>query len=418
MTRAQAAWVRILFPFGWGTVTKLALAYMLSTLYFYIPVGTLYLQRRHLTYVQINSLWGIIVFTMFVTEIPTGVLADRVGHKRAVNLALGFQFLGEVVYVFARGYPGFVLAAVAGGIGFAFGSGCVEALVYDELRARGRESEITKAVGYIDAAQRLANLAAFPIGGWLVRGLAPAQFTRAIALTACAVGAGLLVSLTIRDCPRAGIPGQPLPHPAALLGDAVRLLRANASFRWLAGVFLVTVPFRDYLGSLYQPHLTRAGVPTLWFGVALAVASALNLLSARFAHALESRLGARAALGLSAAAPGALYIAMAATREPLSAMGTFWLLYGSMGLRRPILAGQLNRYIDNRSRATVLSVLSMVSGVYVALMGLLIGRIADIAVPYALAAMGVIVLAGASLVCARRAAGGEPVERHDNEATS
>ena len=30
-----------LLPFGWGNVTKLAMAYFFATLYFYIPVGTL-----------------------------------------------------------------------------------------------------------------------------------------------------------------------------------------------------------------------------------------------------------------------------------------------------------------------------------------------------------------------------------------
>ena len=50
----------ILLPFDWGNVTKLAIVYFFSTLYFYAPVGTLYLQSRNLNYVQINSLWGII----------------------------------------------------------------------------------------------------------------------------------------------------------------------------------------------------------------------------------------------------------------------------------------------------------------------------------------------------------------------
>ena len=92
--------------------------------------------------------------------------------------------------------------------------------------------------------------------------------------------------------------------------------------------------------------------------------------------------------------------------SPLSAVVSFCVLYGSMGLRRPLLSGQLNRHIDTRSRATVLSMLSMGSGAYVAVMGPVIGWIADVRVPYALAGMGAIVLAGSALLCARGGATG------------
>jgi MFS family permease len=230
--RKAVSWLaRTLFPFGRGNITKLSLVYFFSTLYFYIPVGTLYLQGKGLNYVQINSLWGIIVGTMFLAEIPTGVIADRMGHKRAVNVALGLQVLGEVIYVFSRGYGAFVLAAVMGGMGFAFASGCVEALVYDSLQERTdgvldrQESgrRMTEAMGTIEAAQRLAK---------------------------------------------------------------------------------------------------------------------------------------------------------------------------SMSLRGPILSGRLNVHIASENRATVLSLISMFSGVYVALIGLLFGRIADVSVSYALLVMGLVVLTG------------------------
>ena len=109
--RSQRVFAR-LFPFGWGNITKLSIVYFFSTLYFYAPVATLYLQGRGLNYVQINSLWGIIVGTMFLTEIPTGMLADRLGRKRAITVALALQLLGEVIFVFADSYWPFALASV------------------------------------------------------------------------------------------------------------------------------------------------------------------------------------------------------------------------------------------------------------------------------------------------------------------
>lgn len=383
-------------PFGWGNITKLALAYFFSTLYFYAPVGTLYLRGKELSYVQINSLWGIIVGTMFLTEVPTGILADRLGRKRSINVALALQVLGEVVYIFADSYWPFALAAMIGGLGFAFSSGCVEALAYDSLKTEGREDEMSKAMGFIGAAERLANLLAYAVGGLLVINLTQARFVMAIAVTACAVAVGCLVSFTLREPPveiRQGSGDSSLK----LLVDGVRTLRSNRQFHRLVLLALATIPFSNYLG-LYQPRFVKVGVPPVWLGLARALGAGISILGARYAYRLEALLGTKASLLLVTGLPGILYLVMAVVLHPVFSVLVFCTLYGSMSLKGPIFSGHLNRHIESKNRATVLSLISMFSGLYVALMGLLIGRIGDFSVTYAFAFMGVVVLVGSLLL--------------------
>lgn len=40
------------------------------------------------------SLWGIIMAVMFLAKIPTGVLADRLGRKLAINRATVMSVIG------------------------------------------------------------------------------------------------------------------------------------------------------------------------------------------------------------------------------------------------------------------------------------------------------------------------------------
>jgi MFS family permease len=385
-----------LLPFGWGNVTKLAIAYFFATLYFYAPVGTLYLLGKDLSYVQINSLWGTIVGTMFLTEVPAGILADRLGRKRSINVALALQVLGEVVYVFADGYWPFAVAAAIGGLGFAFGSGSVEALVYDSLKTVQREHEMSKAMGFINSAQRLANLLACAVGGLLVVNLAQERFVLAVAVTACAVAAGLLVSLMLEEPPIETGEGDG-DSPFRLVMDGVRTLRNDRWFRRLVLLALATIPFGNYLSSLYQPRFVDIGVPPIWLGLALALASVLSILGARYAYWLEARLGTHSSLLLVTGLPGLLYLAMAATRRPLFSVLAFCALMGSMSLKDPIFSGHLNRHIESGNRATVLSLISMFSGLYVALIGLLIGCIGDVSLTWAFLFMGAIVLVGSLL---------------------
>jgi MFS family permease len=385
-----------LFPFGWGNVTKLAIAYFFATLYFYIPVGALYLQSKNLNYVQINSLSGIIVGTMFLTEVPAGIVADRLSRKRSINIALGLQVLGEVVYIFANSYWPFALAAAIGGLGFAFGSGSVEALVYDSLKTRGREDEMSKATGFINAAQRLANLLAFAVSGLLVVNLTQERFVLAIVVTACAVAVGWLVSLTLRE-PETEVKRGGGDSSLKLLVDGVRTLQGNQRFRRLVLLALATIPFNEYLLNLYQPRFVHVGVPPIWLGLALALASIVSILGARYAYLLEARLGTESSLLLTTILPGVLYFVMAATLYPVLAVLVFCTLYGSTSLKGPIFSGHLNKHIESKNRATVLSMISMFSGIYVALMGLLIGCIGDFSLTYAFMFMGAIVLLGSLL---------------------
>jgi hypothetical protein len=68
-----------------------------------------------------------------------------------------------------------------------------------------------------------------------------------------------------------------------------------------------------------------------------------------------------------------------------------------MSLKDPVFSAHLNRHIESANRATVLSLISMFSGIYVALVGLLIGLIADVSLAYAFGFMGAVVLAGTAM---------------------
>jgi hypothetical protein len=257
---------------------------------------------------------------------------------------------------------------------------------------------MTKAMGYLEAAQRLANLVAYALGGVLVRYLTEQRFVSAIVATACAVFVGCAVSLTLRERRSVGTGGdrQTVQSALVLVRDGLALIYRNRQFARLVLVALLTIPFVNYLGSLYQPRFVEVGVPPVWFGVSRALAAGLCIVGARYAYWLEERLGPGPALLVATGLPGVLYLVMAWMSQPLYSVLAFLALFGSTSLRGPILSGQMNARIASENRATVLSLISALSGVYVAAMGVLFGWIAQQAVSYALLAMGCVVLVGSA----------------------
>jgi hypothetical protein len=93
---------------------------------------------------------------------------------------------------------------------------------------------------------------------------------------------------------------------------------------------------------------------------------------------------------------------MAWVSHPVYSVLAFLALFGSTSLRGPILSGQMNEHIQSENRATVLSLISALSGLYVAAMGLVFGWFAEGAVSYALAVMGLVVLVGSLVFRVRR----------------
>lgn len=63
-----------------------------------------------------------------------------------------------------------------------------------------------------------------------------------------------------------------------------------------------------------------------------------------------------------------------------------------MSLQDPLFADYYNIHIVSEIRATTLSAISMVSGIYIVMIGLIIGYIADISVLYAFLFMGILIL--------------------------
>jgi MFS family permease len=381
---------------------KLAIVTFFANLYFYNHISTLYLQTRGLNLLQVSSIWSLIVGTIFLAEAPTGILADRIGRKWSIVMALLLQTLGEVLFIFARSYPAFVLIAILAGIGYAFQSGASEALVYDSLPADDRDTAMKKAMGLIGGAYQLAFFAAPLIGGVIVSQLVLARFLTAILLTACSVAIALLVSLTLSE-PQTGYRRSP-ENPLVILREGIREVKDSIRLRWLIAVAVLTSTFFKLLLDFYQPQFARAAVPAFWIGAAWSLGALLAFVLQRYAYWIEGKLGKIGFFALTAW-PGLMYLILAAVSAPLLLVPVFVVAYASMEARNPLLSSYKNAQIKSKNRATVLSLVNMISSLYVALMGLVFGKIADYSISTAYASIGVLILVFAVILRTDRIAG-------------
>ncbi len=291
----------------------------------------------------------------FLLEVPTGSVADRFGRKRSLVLGTLLGAGATLVYVSAPRLPVFLFAEVLFALSWTLNSGADEALLYDSLRAAGREAEAPRAFARLESC-KLAGIVAGALAGSVLAtevGLRAAFAGQALPMAlACAL------ACTLREAP-VRAEGAPRRSYAETLRDGLRHFADDPALRPLA-FDAVSIGALSFLVIwLYQPLLEVAGIPLGLFGSVhvglclgqIAVLSGLGRLYAAF--------GSRRALlrGMAVLA-GSSFVALAWARDPRAAVALV-VLAGSFGLARtPVLTSAMNLHIPSAHRATVLSVVS------------------------------------------------------------
>ncbi len=106
-----------------SNINKIVFINFCQRFHLYIHAYALLLLMRGLSLVQISLIESVVIGTIFLMEVPTGVLADRLGRKWSIVFATFFMMCAEFVFIFARDFEWYIFIALLTGAGFAFASG-------------------------------------------------------------------------------------------------------------------------------------------------------------------------------------------------------------------------------------------------------------------------------------------------------
>ena len=107
---------------------------------FILPIYVLYFRFYNITLFQVALLAAVFEAAVLISEIPTGLFADRWGRKLSVTIGFALFFFSGLVFIQYRNLTGFLVAEVFFGVAEAFISGAAEALAVDSLPAEGRNA--------------------------------------------------------------------------------------------------------------------------------------------------------------------------------------------------------------------------------------------------------------------------------------
>jgi len=337
---------------------------------FILPIYVLYFRYYNITLFEVALLAAVFETAVLISEIPTGLLADRFGRKLSVVLGFSCFTISGLVFILFRNLTGFLVAEVLFGIAEAFISGAAEALAVDSIpgddkqgslqRLYTRRSRIRIAVtaacmivaGY--AYSRDVSVTFYPVllGG--VAGLGASWFFVEIGHQHHDQGARKFfapLALMFRR----------LEVSAVLKVLFVLALTANFAFEAVDQYWQVLLSELFEIDVKYFGYLTAAGAALAFFLVGPIVRRSKGQVSTSMLILLLSGIIISSLPNAPAALIPYLLILYFVTKEMIA----------------PLFSYTINSLIDSEGRATFLSGFNLTCSIGEVAAGLLVGFIAS-----------------------------------------
>mgnify|MGYP001358384143 CR=1 FL=1 len=372
---------------------KINLVYFCTRFHVYIHAYALLLQSRGLSLFQISTIESVVIASVFLMEIPTGILADRIGRKWSLTASVFLMMSAELLFLFSQSYPAYLVVALLTGTGFAFTSGATEALIYDSLPSDDRENGMKRAMGRYGSVGQIAFFFSPLVGAWILGGLSAEQFNIAIGLTVLILALGIIICLTIQE---------PSSHwdvnrqnVIQIFRDGIHNIRYNRPLQRLMGLVIFTTPFTGLLVTTFAaPTMTQHQIAPEWIAISLSFGSFLAIFTQRNAIRVEQIMGKKWGLIFLVIMPALSWVLLAGVSGGMVWLIIVWM-YATNGMSSPLLSAYQNALIPDQNRATTLSLMNMFNSLFISIMSPLY---AGIGIPIAFLLIGAVILVAGILL--------------------
>lgn len=377
-------------------IARFCLYSVFKNLRFADPFLVLFLLELDLSYGRIGLLLGFERLLMALLEVPSGVVADGFGRRRALAVSFLFYAASFVLFPWAGarvsdGHAAWLyVPAALFAFGEAFRTGSHKAIMLDWLDSRGEAPRATSVIALARTFSKAGAGVSAGAGGLLL--YFTHRYDVLFHLSAAAAGAGFLVLLSYpRTLEGERTRARSAGRPVLTLLPRLSPLTATAG---ILPLFFQSVIFESQTKLLLkyylQPFLKDGlaghgivilGAGALWVGFNELVREGLGGAGAWMSPAFERRVG-----GAGPALHRAYALAVALSVGVGLSYVHGWLLAGLVllvavtvlqNLRRPIFVAAFNRVMDRPNRATTLSIESQSRSLAVAVLLPVTGFAAD-----------------------------------------
>lgn len=346
---------------------------LLTSCLFSRGVFMLYLTHKGLTVAQVGLYQMLVQFSMFLLEIPTGSVGDRVGKVRSLQIGTLLLLLHCVLMMALQQPAALVALGFLEGMGYTFSSGSDDALFYELLKKHHREQDYLQLNAKLKSAQSILTGATISAGAFIVSWSWEAVY----GITALCLGSALLVLTPLRE------PAISKTLPAVGGKGTFSRLRQRILYPNLTAFLLCVIGFSfmdGISGSYYnynQIIFQQAQIPVALIGIFFSANYFAAPAAYLFATLLSRWLSKRIILSCMIALQGALFASLAFTRQPVLFVAFAFICCLTPEVVYILADSIIQTYIASEYRATILSAVSMLRSLMSAVSYSVLGGILD-----------------------------------------
>ena len=362
-------------------IRKLGLFTFFFIFTFFAPISVMFYCENGLSYFQIMILQSIYGMMTALFEIPSGALSDIIGRKKTL-------IFGTIMFAmaFACGSVGrsmalFVVMQVMAAAGQSCYSGTFVSLMYEDVI---EDKSIIKSVNHIFATMQSINISGVLLSALLssvVVKMAGMRYTYHLTLAAYIVT--FVISLFLKD-QRSGNDGK------KSLGFSEYLFQLKQNYKCITenGIELIMMDlllyamFANTFSYIEQPILTGNGLNIELLGVVTVTMTVGVLIALKLFPYLERGISTQKGIFAFTLSAIILTFSNFFINNIFFNVISFLFLTVVLRFREIILTNEINKYINNDSRATFMSVVSALQMAGMAALGLVAGKIADVSISY------------------------------------
>jgi MFS family permease len=314
-------------------------------------------------------LQSISAISVVIMEVPTGAFADRIGRKKSVIISKLMWILSLFFYVIGETYLYFILAEVLFSIGISMKSGADTALIYDSMKYHNKEDEYSSVLG-----KATSNLFYSQAVGSLIAGFVYSiDEYLPMKLSIVFISIALIISLFFKE-----VPFKHSEHNESYMKGIKNSFKQALKSKKIIGITVFALLFFMLYRAgfwYFQPYLTKSGLDIKFFGLVFFI---FNIVAGFFSRKINLFIALTKGRTFITML-GLLFISFILMALFTPIYGFIFILFQQMarGFYRPLINKYANKHIESYNRATMLSIISLVSNLSAALFLPIAGVIYD-----------------------------------------
>ena len=319
---------------------------------------------------QVIQLSAVYYLSVFMLEVPSGYFSDRIGRRTTLMIAAGALVTSYCCFIIGGNFWWFAAGQFLLAAGIAMQSGTDTALLYDSLKAIGRESEYAGREANAEQWGLIMLAIATLSGGAL--GLIDLRLAYVFSLFSAIIMA-VLVWRFVEPVHADETTALPQSFGRVILSCFVKLREPLLGWIFFVGIVLYVMAHIVY--EFYQPYITLLQLPLLATssyaplisGMVISISMFGGAIGARASIAWQSKLGLIGVLAVAMLVQLGIVAAMAIAVSPLVLVLVCGRNFPMALVHAPVRAAIAPR-IQRTQRATYLSLQGLSERLFFALL--------------------------------------------------